>query len=217
MKRLPIYRGLLHIMHLNNLKFYAMKTRNWVLTTLAFIVVTLVNATDATKMNVIPVETQKVLVVFESSTPCPLEISITNRNGDILYYKRIKTRLKEYRKVFDFSELGKGKYNVCLNYGMYSINRNLHVSSKRIEVKQADKLYEPYLCKKDKYINISFFNVAQKNVHLEIYKNGQSIADANLGNDMSIQKRLNLSKLEKGTYELVITDLFKDHRFFVQL
>ncbi len=194
-----------------------MKAKNWVITALAFFIVSLANATDTPKMNVVSLGTQKALVSFKSPTAATLEITITNNSGEIVYYKKSEAKLNEYRKIFDFSELGNGNFNVCLDYGLYSINRDLQVSKKTIIVGPAEKLFEPYFFIKNGRINMSFLNVAQKNVHMEVYKNGEYISSTSLGKDMSLQKSIDLSKSGKGNYEIVISDLFKNHRFFVQL
>jgi hypothetical protein len=194
-----------------------MKTKIWVTTTLAFFIAAIGYATDFPQMNVITVEAEKALVAYKSSEATPLEITLTNCNGEILYFKRTQKRYNEYKKVFDFSELGSGNYCVCVNFGNRSISRNLTVDKKDITVGAPQRLYEPYFCMNDKKLNVSFFNCPQKPVYVNIYQNGQHIQGINLGKDLTIQKRLDLSNLKKGEYEVVLSDLFKDHKYIAQL
>lgn len=194
-----------------------MKTKTWVLATLAFFIVAIGFATDFPKMNVIPVEAEKALVAYKSSEATPLEITLTNCEGEILYFKRTSKRQSEYNKVFDFSVLGTGNYCVCVNFGNRSISRNFAVNKEDIVVGAPQRLYEPYFCLKDKKLNVSFFNCPQKPVYINIYQNGEHIEGINLGKNLAIQKRLDLSRLEKGEYEIVLSDLFKDHKYIAQL
>lgn len=194
-----------------------MKTRNWVLTTLAFFIAAIGFATDFPKMSIIPVEAEKALLSYKSSDATPLEITLTNYKGEILYFKRTQKRHSEYNKVFDFSEFGTGKYCICVNFGNRSVSRNVSVNKNDITVGTAQQLYEPYFCLKDKKLNVSFFNCPQKPVYVNIYQNGEHVEGINLGKDLAIQKRLNLSKLKKGEYEIVLSDLFKDHKYIAQL
>lgn len=194
-----------------------MKTRFWVCTTLAFFIVAIGSASDFPKMNVVPVEAEKALVAFSSSEASPLEITLTNSEGEILYFKRTKQRYSEYKKIFDFSELGEGKYCVCVNFGNQSINRKINVQKEGIEVGQAQRLYEPYFCLKDRMLSVSFFNCPCEPVYVNIYHHGRHIKGINLGKEMTVQKYLDLSRLKKGEYEVVLTDRFKDHKFIAQL
>jgi hypothetical protein len=50
-----------------------------------------------------------------------------------------------------------------------------------------------------------------------MYKGREFIAKINLGNEMSIQKRLDLSNLKKGKYKVVLNDLFMEHTYVVSM
>ena len=65
-----------------------MKTNFWVFFTLAIFVVATGYATETPKMNITSSNEDKILVAFESQTPCPVEITVTDNNGEIVYYWR---------------------------------------------------------------------------------------------------------------------------------
>ncbi|MEN8117344.1 MAG: hypothetical protein ABFS16_10215 [Bacteroidota bacterium] len=194
-----------------------MKTKTWVLTALACLIVAIGFATDFPKMNVVPVEAEKALVAFESVEPSPLEITLTTDDGEILYFKRTEKRCTEYKKIFNFSELGEGNYCVCINFGNRSIARKVDVTKDDIKVGPPQRLYEPYFCMKGDKLNVSFLNCSQKQVYVNIYREGQHVTGVKLGKDLAIQKCLDFSKLESGEYEIVLTDCFKDHKYIAQL
>lgn len=194
-----------------------MKTKFWTLTVLAFLIVAVGYATEIPQMNVVKSEKQKALVAYKANFNSTLEVTLTNNEGEILYFKRTQNPQSEYRKVFDFSELGNGKYNVSINYGNQSINRELTIKKNKMEIGTAKRMYEPFLTTKDGKLNLSHLNVPMKNVYLNIYNKGEHVSGANLGKQMTIQKCIDVSALQKGEYEVVVTDHFNDHRFFVQL
>lgn len=194
-----------------------MKTKNWTFTVLAILIATMGYATEIPQMNVVKAENQKALIAYKASFNTTLEVTLTNCEGEILYFKRTEKPQSEYRKIFDFAELGNGKYNVSINYGNQSINRELTIKNKRLEVGTAIRMYEPFLTMKDGKLNLSHLNVPMKNVYLNIYNKGEHVSGANLGKQMAIQKCIDMSTLQGGEYEVVVTDHFKDHRFFVQL
>lgn len=194
-----------------------MKTRTWGVTALAFFIVAIGYATDFPKMNIVPVEAEKALVAYKSTEATPLEITLTNFDGEILYFKRTQKRYNEYNKVFDFSEHGTGKYCICINFGNCSISRNISVHKNNIDVGAPQRLYEPYFCLKNKKLNVSFFNCPQKPVYINIYRNGEHIKGINLGKNLTIQKCLDLSRLKKGVYEVVLSDFVKERTYIAHL
>ncbi len=193
-----------------------MKKKYWVLTTLALFIVAISFATDTPKMNIVPTESEKALVTFESNLAFPVEITICNDNGEIVYYWKGESLHNRLSRVFDSSELGCGNFNVCLNYGGKSINRELCINKNEMKVGPAIQLYEPFFQYENDRLNFSFLNVAQKNVYLNVYQGGEHITGIKLGNNMDIQKCLDFSKLKEGEYEVVVNEHFKDHHFLVQ-
>ena len=194
-----------------------MKTKLWVSLALAFFIAAISYASDFPQMNVVQLEAEKALIAFESTEPSALEITLTNHNGEILFFKKTQKRYSSYKKVIDFSSLGVGNYCVCINFGNKSITRKVDVTKSEIKVGPPQRLYEPYFCLKDKKLNVSFYNCPQKQVYVNVYKSGEHVTSIKLGKDLTIQKRLDLSKLRQGEYEIVLTDYFKDHVYIAQL
>lgn len=194
-----------------------MKTKTWVVTALAFFIGAIGYATDFPKMNIIPIEDETVMLAYQSTEATPLEITLTNHQGEILYFKRTRKRYNAYQKVFDFSKLEEGLYCICINFGNRSISRNITLEKEELAIGQAQRMFEPYFCLSDKKLNVSFFNCPQKPVYINIYQNGRHIQGINLGSKLAIQKRLDLSRLKKGEYEIVLSDLFKDHTYLANL
>ena len=77
------------------------------------------------------------------------------------------------------------------------------------------RCYEPFFTFDNDNLNVSFLNAPQKNVYFNVYKNNVHIDGATLGNDLVIHKKIDLSNLEEGKYQVILTDEFKDHVFWV--
>lgn len=194
-----------------------MKTKCGTLTVLAILIVAIGYATEIPKLNIVKTKDQKALIAYKADFINTLEVTVTNDDGDILYFKRTKNPQSEYSKVFDFAEVGNGDYHVSVNYGNQSINREINISKKGLKVGEAERMYEPFVVLKNGKINVSHLNVPMKNVYLNIYNKGEHVSGVNLGKQMTIQKCIDMTGLQKGKYELVLKDHFNEHRFFVQL
>lgn len=190
-----------------------MKTSKWVLLTLALLIAAIGFATETPKMNIVANENDKILVSFESATACPVEITITSEDGAIMHNWKTESPQNAVKQLLNLSELENGVYNVTLNYGVMSINRELNIARNEIKVGPPVKLYEPYFCFKNDKLMVSFLNVANKNVYLNVYKDGEHYNGFTLGKGLDIQKCIDFSMAQKGKYEVVLTDHFKEHHF----
>lgn len=193
-----------------------MKTKVWTLIVMAFFVATAAMATELPKMNVIQVEENKAMLAYSFANKAPLEVTLTNVDGEILYHKQTEHKA-EFKTLFNFEELGEGDFCVSVNYGNQSMNRIVCVRDNKILVSDATHCYEPYFRVDDKKVNVSFLNTSNKPVYVNIYQDGEHIDGSNLGREMSIQTTLDFGDLKRGTYEVVLTDNIKDHKFTVNL
>jgi hypothetical protein len=192
-----------------------MKTSIGILTILALFIAAVGFATDTPKMNIVANDDSKVLVSFESATACPVEMTITDEDGVIMHYWKSESPQNTFNQMLNLSELEPGTYNVVLNYGGTSINRELSITRGEIKVGPPVKLLEPYFSFKNDKLNVSFLNVANKKVFLNVYKDGEHYNGFTLGKDFDIQKCVDFSMAGKGKYEIVLTDYFKEHHYFV--
>ena len=211
---LPIVTsGLILSRIIKQLKKTAMKTSIGILTILALFITTIGFATDTPKMNVVANEDAKIQVSFESATACPVEMTITDENGVVMHYWKSETPQNAVNQLLNLSELEQGVYTVTLDYGGNSINRELSIARNEIKVGPPVKLYEPFFSFKNNKLNVSFLNVANKNVFLNVYKDGEHYNGFTLGKGLDIQKCIDFSMAGKGKYEVVLTDHFKEHRY----
>jgi len=200
---------------IEQLKKTAMKTKIGIFTILALFITTIGFATDTPKMNVVANDDSKILVSFESATACPIEITITDDDGVVMHNWKTESPQNAVNQLLNLSELERGIYNVTLNYGGMSINRELNINRNEIKVGPPVKLYEPYFSFKNNRLNVSFLNVANKNVFLNVYKDGEHYNGFTLGKNLDIQKCIDFSMAGKGKYEVVLTDYFKEHHYTV--
>ena len=135
--------------------------------------------------------------------------------GEILYHWRSKTPLEKIKKVFNLSELDCGNYILCINYGDYSVYKELKVKNDEIQVGPVIQLYKPYFCYEENVLKLSFLNTAQRDVYLNIYQKNECINHYKLGRNLTVQKIFDFSKLTCGEYDLVLSDFFTEHHFLV--
>lgn len=109
----------LNILHIRKkqLKKIVIKTNCWVIIALAIFIAATGYATEILKMIIVSDEKDKIQVAFGSETPCMVEITVTANNGEIVYYWQYESAENAVNHQLYTKELGKGTFNVALNYG----------------------------------------------------------------------------------------------------
>ncbi len=192
-----------------------MKTIKLGLTALALFIAAISFATDSPKMNVTAKDAGKVLISFEAPTASPVELMISDKDGAILYCWKTDIPEAKLNKLCNLAELGDGTFNICVNYGEKSINREVNIKRNNVTVGPPVQLTEPFFNFKNDRLNVSFLNLAQKNVYMNIYKDGEHYDGFTLGKNMDIQKCFDFSNAQNGKYEIVLTEYFKEHHYIV--
>jgi hypothetical protein len=194
-----------------------MKTRTFVLTAMAVFVAATVFATQLPTMNVIPVQNEKALVAFETMSPANFELSLKNQRGETIYYKKSEEPVQNYKLIFNLQDLEDGNYHVNLKHGNCTLDRLITVSNgTNLKVGEEIRMFSPYYKFENNTLQISYLNNSQKNVFLNIFRDGQYVTGKKLGKEMCIQKVLDFSKLEEGTYDVVLTNNSNEFQFTVQ-
>lgn len=193
-----------------------MKTKTLFLVVLATFLASATFATKLPSMNIVPVKAEKAILEIANGETAHFELTVVNSNNEILYYKKSETPVENYKTVFDFSRLDNDCYHVSLTVGNWTLDRQLTVKGNRIEVGGEVRLAAPVFSYNDNQLNVSFLNMGQKNVFLNIYKEGEHVTGRKLGDDICLQKSFDLSKLDKGLYHVVINDKFKEYSYYVK-
>jgi hypothetical protein len=192
-----------------------MKTKVLFLFVLATFLATATFATNLPSMKITPVKADKTILSFENNKAVNFELTVSNFENEIIYYKKSEAPVENYKAAFDFSNLENGSYHVTLTVGNWTLDRKLTVKGSQIEVGEEVRLAAPVFLFEDNMLQVSFLNMGQKNVFLNIYKGGDHVTGKKLGNEICVQKVFDLSKLNKGLYEVVLTDKYKTYTYYV--
>lgn len=184
-----------------------MKTKQF-LFTVALVAVTLVSgAVEKPKMNVIPLSDENALIAVANPSPAYFELSIEAENGDLVYYKQSDKELTDLRQIINFSNLENGVYTLKLDVKGTTVSRDFEISGSGIQVGDDYTRYPPYFDYSGEVLKLSYLNFDQNNFWLKIYNNGELVYENKLGKDFVVQAGFDLSKLEKGKYQVELASL----------
>ena len=188
-----------------NLKLKDMKTmKTLILVVSAVAFAAIASAVERPKMNVIPLEADRATIALWNNNPTYFEISISAEDGSTVYYNETKSKLNSYNKVYDFSELKDGDYQVSVKVNNTKVKRNLKIDRGNIIVGDSKTSYDPYLLVNDNVLKISYLNFDGENIAFKIYNDGELVYRSKIGNQFNINAGYDLSKLQAGNYDLVL-------------
>lgn len=192
-----------------------MKTKQFILVILALVFVTNVFATETPTMNIIPLKDTKALIAVSQETPTVNEISIISENGEIMYFKESKKEITSYKQIFDLSQLENGTYEVKLKVGTTTIKNGLKINNGTVSVEAQKKEVDPVFTFANNKLKVSYLNFGKEDVAVCIYDKSQLIHKTELGNEFSLQRGFDLSKLEEGNYDVKLANASNKYWFSV--
>lgn len=193
-----------------------MKTKQLILATLALVFTANVFATEIPTMNIIPLEDSKTLVAVSQITPTLNEISIISEDGRTVYFKQSKKETAGYRQIFDLSNLEDGAYTVKLKAGTATVKREMQINDGTISVAAQKSELDPFFVLENNIVKVSYLNFEEKDVVVSVYNNRNLIHKSELGNEFTIHRGINISKLEKGDYEIMLANAGNEYWFSVK-
>ncbi len=168
------------------------------------------------KVNILPLTSETAVVAISSVDASNLQISIENENGEKVYYKETDAENKDYRKVFDFSNLERGDYKLSVTTNGLTTERNFSID-KNIAVGKEKSLIEPYFAYKNGVLRVSYLNFPEENVSLNFYANNDLVYSKEIGTKFNVTEGYDLSKLDKGSYSVVLSTDSKSYSYDLDL
>jgi hypothetical protein len=187
-------------------KVFYLATKVTVAVILVAILVLEAKASGTTNLKVVPYASERALIELSNNSNLNTELTIENVAGDIVYYSESKITDDLYSKKFDFSKLSDGVYKVTVNNTNGKNEVFFTVNDNKISVNSEKNLNKPYVEIKDDVLKLSVLNSALTNVNLIVSNEDGIVYKKSLGNDFSINAGFNLANLERGDYDINITD-----------
>jgi hypothetical protein len=193
-----------------------MKTIKFLSTFLAVVIAAISTAVEKPKMDVIPLSADQAVVSITNENPALFEMSIETMTGDLVYYKQTTKASTEYKRTFDFANLENGAYLLKLKVNDTRVSREFEISNKEIIVADSKMRFDPYFSFKNDMLKLSFLNFEQENINMSIYSSEGLFFSKKIGKDFSIQKGFDLSKLENGSYKVVLSSINNEYVFSLE-
>ena len=179
-------------------------------------VVGIATAVEKPKMNVIQLSDETALIAVTNENPAYFELSIKAENGDLVYYKESATELTDLRQVVNYSKLDNGFYSFKLKVNDTYVSRDFEINNKKMIVGESKMKYAPHFDYSSDILKLSYLNFDEENVKFKIYSNGELVFESKLGKEFVLTTGYDLSKLEKGKYQVELGSLNQQFTYDIE-
>lgn len=174
-------------------------------------------ATGNLKVNILPLTAEKAVVAISNASAANFQISIATENGEVVYFKETDADSKDFRKVFDFSNLEKGSYKLSVSVDNETTERSFKIDNKNIAVGKEKSILEPYFAYKNGVLKLSYLNFSEDNLSLNLYDTKDLIYSKEIGSKFNVTEGFDLSKLNKGAYSVVLSTENKSYTYKINV
>lgn len=161
-------------------------------------------ASDGTKTSVFSLDEDNIVITVLNEKSKNFEVTVTAKNGDIVYYKRSSKPIHTYQKIFNIDNLSNGIYALKLKVDDTSEMRELIVTNKKIYIGDSKLQIDPFFKFDGKNLKFSYINFDNEKIKLNILGKNGVIFQTKIGSGTVINRGYDLSKLESGVYKVVL-------------
>lgn len=190
-----------------------MNTIRVILTVVAATIALCANSFEKPKLMLVPLTSDRAIVSIKNTYPTPLEFSIRTESGEEVYHKKSEEPVSSFKKIFDFEELANGKYTLNLKVDNKSLTREFEIEPEEIHIGTSKFRFDPYFVFVNDVLKFSYLNVDGEKLKLNIYGQGKLLFTSDLGSNVDVSSGYDLSGLEPGSYEVVLSSLENEFNY----
>ena len=123
-----------------------------------------------------------------------------------MYYKQSLKNNGNYRKVYDFSNLENGKYELSFKVDNYLVKRDIQIDRGALKIGVSELRYDPFFSQEGDVLKLSYLNFDQNNLRLTLIQGNDEVYSTTLGREFNTVRGFDLSKLQRGSYQVILAD-----------
>ncbi|MFV0378116.1 MAG: hypothetical protein ACK5JD_12550 [Mangrovibacterium sp.] len=163
-------------------------------------------ATDGPKVELKPLEGKTAVLEVVQATNKPLEITIQNKSGEVVYYAETDGDTNKYQLVYNFAGYKPGTYNMMVANEQLLTEYRFTLTDGAVSVGAQQTSQKPFFAYNNAQaiFRVAYLNYPGEQVKLKVYDGNELIYNKALDNSFSVNEGLNLSKLAAGQYQIVL-------------
>lgn len=165
-----------------------------------------VSASGNLKVNLNGANSDMATVKISNTQMSTFEIEVSDESGNVLFTKQTTAPSSIYDRNYDFSALDNGIYFLTVKVANETNETKFSINNGEFKVLEESKTLKPVFSLDDKKLKMTFLNFSAEESTLIVYDDKRNeLYTKELSADFNIQHGLDMSKLPKGSYEIVLS------------
>ena len=181
-----------------------MKTKRFAVTVLAVAITVMASAVEKPKMDVEPLNADRMAVTVQNQNAGDVELSILAESGDVVHYKQYRKPGASLNTIFDVKHLDNGNYTMKIVMNGLILERSLAITSNEIKVGAMKESPAPYFHYNGKEIIITQLNFEKEKYQFTIYDEKCLVYQKEIRKISPIHMGFDLSQLDDGNFEIAL-------------
>ena len=173
-------------------------------------------AVERPRLDVYPVKDGRAIVALANEHPAMFVVSLNDQEGTLVFHSESKESQTGYRKLFDFSGLKDGRYELSVKVNTTTVKKPITIQQGTLNVGESEFRFDPYFTWSGNVLKISYLNFDGDPLRLSIDGEWGNLYDASLGREFNTMLGYDLSALEKGNYTVVLSGGDKQYVYLLK-
>ena len=170
------------------------------------------------KVNFTGLRAEMAVIEISNTNLSTFEIEVKNEDGEVIFWKETQTPSTNYKRTYDFSKLEEGNYYLSVNIDKETQETKFSVKNGTLSMIEEKKMLEPFFLFNENELKMTYLNFAGEDASLHIYdENRNELYVKDLNTEFNVQHGLNLAKLPKGSYDVILSTESNNYKYGVTI
>lgn len=170
---------------------------------------------DNLKVELYHSSANNAMVEISTFAKSNFKVTFVDSKDRIVFSDENPEPIENYRVEYNYSALGDGVYKLAVVSNDYTTERTFRKKGDEIKVGKSKTMLKPFFGYKDGVLKCTYLNIPKEYVTLYFMKKNQLLYSKDLGKVFSMSEAVNLTKLEPGSYEAILSTGNKEYSYTI--
>lgn len=181
--------------------------RNLITTAVAFLLVGFSTMAHGQKAEILVQDGRPKVTVWVSKGHLPLQVTFLDQDNKVVFEDRV-LKLVNLGKVYDLSALEDGRYTLKMETKFREVSKEINLYGSEVAMNDGSQRFFaiPAIDLGNGFFDVKFNSTRIANLDIAILdRNGKEVFEDKIGGVVAVNKRYQISSMDRGEYTIKVT------------
>lgn len=181
--------------------------RNLITTAVAFLLVGFSTMAHGQKAEILVQDGRPKVTVWVSKGHLPLQVTFLDQDNKVVFEDRV-LKLVNLGKIYDLSALEDGRYTLKMETKFREVNKEINLFGGDVAMNDGSQRFFaiPAIDLGNGFFDVKFNSTRIANLDIAILdRNGKEVFEDKIGGVVAVNKRYQISSMDRGEYTIKVT------------